>query len=164
MAYGEAMVVATVGLGVNLVCALVLARAGGHGHAHHDHAHDGHDHGHDPAHGHGDHNFAAAYVHVVADAFTSAHLLVGGTPEEHFWSETWTSLDALLTEVTGLLRAARPARFVDVDDGFRAGRDVSLGVGRWGWLDVRTLLEEHGGTRCLLRVGLRLRPAAVRRR
>ena len=95
-----------------------------------------------------------------SDAYTSARLLVGGTPEEHFWSETWTSLDALLTEVTGLLRAARPARFVDVDDGFRAGRDVSLGIGRWGWLDVRALLEEHGGSRCLLRVGLRLRPAA----
>jgi sugar lactone lactonase YvrE len=95
-----------------------------------------------------------------SDAFASARLLVGGTPEEHFWSETWTSLDALLTEVTGLLRAARPARFVDVDDGFRAGRDVSLGVGCWGWLDVRALLEEHGGSRCLLRIGLRLRPAA----
>jgi cation diffusion facilitator family transporter len=68
VAYGEAMVVAALGLGVNLVCALVLARAGGHGHAHH-----AHDHG---AHGHGDHNFAAAYMHVVADAFTSVLAIV----------------------------------------------------------------------------------------
>jgi NHL repeat len=30
-------------------------------------------------------------------------------------------------------------------------------VGKWGWLDVRSLLEEHGGARCLLRVALRLR-------
>jgi len=79
VAYGEAMVVATVGLGVNLVCALVLARAGGHGHAHHghDHAHaNTHAHEHDHSHGHGDHNFAAAYVHVVADAFTSVLAIV----------------------------------------------------------------------------------------
>ena len=30
-------------------------------------------------------------------------------------------------------------------------------MGKWGWLDVRSLIEEHGGARCLLRVGLRLR-------
>jgi GT2 family glycosyltransferase/sugar lactone lactonase YvrE len=94
------------------------------------------------------------------DALASARLLFGGATEESFWSETWTSSEALLKEVTGLLRSARPARFVDVDDGFRASRDVSLGVGRWGWLDLRELIEEHGGSKCLLRVGLRLRPAA----
>lgn len=81
VAYGEAMAVAALGLGVNVVCALVLARAGGHGHAHHDHVHDrtpahGHADGHDHAHGHGDHNFAAAYLHVVADAFTSVLAIV----------------------------------------------------------------------------------------
>jgi cation diffusion facilitator family transporter len=78
VAYGEAMVVAALGLGINLVCALVLARAGGHGHAHHDP--DAHPHGADPghphAHGHGDHNFAAAYIHVLADAFTSVLAIV----------------------------------------------------------------------------------------
>ena len=96
-----------------------------------------------------------------SDALASARLLVGGATEAHFWSETWTSPDALLTELTALLRAARPARFVEVDDGFRADRDVSIGVGIWGWLDVRSLIEEHGGAKCLLRVGLRLRPALV---
>jgi O-antigen biosynthesis protein len=96
-----------------------------------------------------------------SDALASARLLVGGATEAHFWSETWTSPDALLTELTGLLRAARPARFVEVDDGFRADRDVSIGVGIWGWLDIRSLIEEHGGAKCLLRVGMRLRPALV---
>jgi cation diffusion facilitator family transporter len=42
------------------------------GHDHTGHAHHGHGHGH---HGHGnhghDHNFSAAYIHVMADAFTS---------------------------------------------------------------------------------------------
>jgi cation diffusion facilitator family transporter len=92
VAYGEAMVVATFGLAVNLVCAWILARAGGHGHGH---AH-GHAHGHDPGHGHSDHNdhqhhdqnFAAAYLHVVADAFTSVLAIValaGGL----WWGVAW---------------------------------------------------------------------------
>ena len=93
----------------------------------------------------------------LSDILASARLLLGGTPQERFWSETWIASDALLTELTGALRAARPARAVHVDDGFHADRDLSISVGKWGWLDVRALLEEHGGARCLLRVGLRLR-------
>ena len=93
----------------------------------------------------------------LSDIFASARLLIGGAPQARFWSETWTSSDALLTELTGLLRASRPARAVQVDDGFRADRDLSVSVGKWGWLDVRSLIEEHGGARCLLRIGLRLR-------
>ena len=78
VAYQEAMVVAVIGLVVNLVSAWLLARgtagqgdgAGeGHPHDHHGHGHDhGHVHGHDHHH---DHNFSAAYLHVIADAFTS---------------------------------------------------------------------------------------------
>jgi cation diffusion facilitator family transporter len=81
--YGEALVVAVVGLLVNLASVWLLSRGtqGAHGH-HHGHAHadahahehaQGHDHdqhGHGHA-GHGDHNFSAAYIHVMADAFTS---------------------------------------------------------------------------------------------
>ena len=93
----------------------------------------------------------------LSDILASARLLIGGAPQERFWSETWISSDALLTELTGLLRASRPARAVQVDDGFHADRDLSVSVGKWGWLDVRSLIEEHGGARCLLRVGLRLR-------
>ena len=93
----------------------------------------------------------------LSDMLASVRLLIGGAPQERFWSETWTSPDALLTELTGQLRAARPARAVQVDDGLRADRDLSVSVGKWGWLDVRSLIEEHGGARCLLRLGLRLR-------
>ncbi len=79
IAYQEAMVVALAGLAVNLLSAWLMMKGGaGHGHTHHDHdhghAHHGHDHGHDHGHGHGhhhDHNFSAAYLHVLADAFTS---------------------------------------------------------------------------------------------
>lgn len=81
--YGEALVVAVVGLVVNLASVWLLSRgAGGGGHDHHGHGHDHGHHGHDhrdhaadhPPHAHDhhhDHNFSAAYLHVMADAFTS---------------------------------------------------------------------------------------------
>jgi cation diffusion facilitator family transporter len=73
VAYREAIAVAVLGLAVNLVCAVILARAGGHGHSHDSHHGHGHQDGH---HHHHDHNFAAAYLHVVADAFTSVLAIV----------------------------------------------------------------------------------------
>lgn len=78
VAFGQATVVAVIGLAVNVASALLLM--GGHGHHHHhDHGHDhGHDHHH---HGHGDNNLRAAFIHVIADALTSvlaiAALLAG---------------------------------------------------------------------------------------
>ena len=64
--YGEAIAVAVLGLGVNLVSAWLLRDDHDHHHGHdHDHAHD-HSHGH-----HHDNNLRAAYVHVLADAATS---------------------------------------------------------------------------------------------
>jgi cation diffusion facilitator family transporter len=62
---------------VNLASALVLH--GSHGHDHHEgHGHDHHDHDHDEPHPHEaephrhhDLNLRSAYVHVLADAFTS---------------------------------------------------------------------------------------------
>lgn len=73
--YQPALVVAVIGLVVNLVCAWLLHAPGaGHVHGHsHDHgqAHDHHDpHGHAHAHG-GDLNLKAAHLHVLADAATS---------------------------------------------------------------------------------------------
>ena len=64
--YREAIVVAIVGLLVNIVCAMILGKAHDHHHHHeHDHVHDHHDH-----HRH-DLNLKSAYVHVIADAATS---------------------------------------------------------------------------------------------
>src|SRR4051794_15780459 len=77
-----ALWVAGIGLAVNLASALVLGHGhegGRHGdHGHHDHAHDDHHRGHDH-HGHRRHddlNLKSAYVHVVADAFTSVLAIV----------------------------------------------------------------------------------------
>ncbi|WP_247841703.1 CDF family Co(II)/Ni(II) efflux transporter DmeF [Pseudomonas sp. MWU12-3103b] len=76
VAFGEATVIAIVGLGVNILSAFLLMGHHGHDHGHqHDHAH-GHDHYH-----HHDNNLRSAYVHVLADALTSvlaiAALLAG---------------------------------------------------------------------------------------
>ncbi|MBX9409644.1 CDF family Co(II)/Ni(II) efflux transporter DmeF [Pseudomonas baetica] len=74
VAFGEATVIAVVGLAVNLVSAFLLMGHHGHDHGHH------HDHGHDHHHHH-DNNLRSAYVHVLADALTSvlaiAALLAG---------------------------------------------------------------------------------------
>jgi cation diffusion facilitator family transporter len=71
VAFGEATLVAIVGLVINIISALLL----GHDHSH---SHDGHDHTH---HGHTDNNLRAAYIHVLTDALTSvlaiAALLAG---------------------------------------------------------------------------------------
>ncbi|HTN49356.1 MAG TPA: CDF family Co(II)/Ni(II) efflux transporter DmeF [Burkholderiaceae bacterium] len=81
IAYHEAITIAIFGLVVNLACAWLLGRSGGH--ARHDgpagHAPAHHDGGHAHAHhhhAHHDHNFKAAYVHVLADAFTSVLAIV----------------------------------------------------------------------------------------
>jgi cation diffusion facilitator family transporter len=78
--FNQAILVAVVGLAVNLASAWIL---GGHGHSHgHDHSHEhGHDHDHGHAHSGRDQNITAAYMHVLADALTSilaiAALLAG---------------------------------------------------------------------------------------
>ena len=71
--FDEAIPVAVLGLGVNVLSAWLLA--GGHAHGH------DHDHGHDHGHAHHDLNLRSAYLHVVADAATSVLAiiaLVGG--------------------------------------------------------------------------------------
>jgi cation diffusion facilitator family transporter len=80
----EAMVVAVIGLVVNLVSALILEHKHDHGHGH-DHDHCDHDHKpkhslvmnpQAPKHEHKDLNMAGAYAHVIADALTSVLALV----------------------------------------------------------------------------------------
>jgi hypothetical protein len=60
-----------------------------------------------------------------------------------------------------VLRAARPPQIVDVDEGWRHDRDLSLAIGRWGWIHLKTLVEEHEQGACLFRVRARLRPSIV---
>jgi cation diffusion facilitator family transporter len=99
--YAEAMVIAAVGLAVNLVSALIL----GHAHDHtHEHADDGghaghHRHAHDHHH---DLNLKSAYLHVLADAATSVLAIValaGG------WLYGWSWLDPAMGIVGATLVA-----------------------------------------------------------
>lgn len=98
----QALSVAVAGLALNLVCAWLL---GPHDHGH-SHAHSrSNAHPHDHGHGHGsDLNLRSAYLHVVADAATSAlaiAALLGG------WLYGWDVLDPLM----GLVGAAMILRW-----------------------------------------------------
>jgi hypothetical protein len=95
------------------------------------------------------------------DVLRSAWMSLGGSDVRRFWSETWVNHAHLLEEMVGVVRAARPAPLVEVDDGWRPDRDFSVAVGRWGWLHVQALVEEHAQGRCLMRVRSRLSVSAV---
>lgn len=93
--YQEAIVVAVVGLLVNVVCAVILGKA--HDHPHHGHEAHGHHHGR-----HHDLNLRSAYLHVIADAATSVLAIValaGGL----FYGWSW--LDPLMGIVGAVLVA-----------------------------------------------------------
>ncbi len=117
--YDQAIMLAAIGLVVNLVCAWWLkdGHHHHHGHAqhHHEHAHHGHDHDHDHDHDrdhdhdhdhehhhHEDLNLRAAYTHVLADALTSLlaiFALLGGK----FFGADW--LDPVMGIVGSVLVA-----------------------------------------------------------
>ena len=104
--YQEAVIIAVIGLGVNLVCALILGDAHHHGHDHHDHDHHG-----DHEHHHHDLNLKSAYVHVLADAATSVlaiAALIGG------WFYGWAWLDPV-TGIAGAVVVALWARRLIAD-------------------------------------------------
>jgi len=82
--FNEAIAVAVLGLGVNVVSAFLL-KGGSH-----DHHHDA------------DHNLKAAYLHVLADALTSVAAIVALTLGRFFG---WSILDPLMGIVGSLIIA-----------------------------------------------------------
>lgn len=118
--YRDAIIIAVIGLVVNVVCAFILGDAHHH-HGEHGHHHHGHDHGH--GHHHDDHdevhqhhydlNLKSAYVHVIADAATSVlaiAALVGG------WRYGWSWLDPVMG-IVGAVLVAVWAKNLIIDTG-----------------------------------------------
>lgn len=88
VAFGEATLVAVVGLGVNIASAFLLS--GGHHHGH-DHEHSGdhsHDHPEQQKNRGQDNNIRSAYLHVLADALTSV-LAIAALLSGRYLGWTW---------------------------------------------------------------------------
>ncbi|PWT79826.1 MAG: hypothetical protein C5B57_13210 [Blastocatellia bacterium] len=96
----------------------------------------------------------------LAEAWRALLLISGTVTEDRFWTETWTATDRVLMQLTDWLHRSRAVRTVDIDDGWSDDRDVSVFVGRWAWLDIRALVEDHGSGKGLLRVSTHLRPTS----
>jgi GT2 family glycosyltransferase/sugar lactone lactonase YvrE len=95
------------------------------------------------------------------EAWRALLLLSGSVAEDRFWSETWTSADRVLVQLTDWLRRSRSVSRIEIDDGWSDDRDVSLLIERWAWLDTRALVEDHGAGKSLLRVSMHLRPTSL---
>lgn len=91
--FNEAILVAAVGLVVNVVSALMLQGAP----AHHHH---GHDHGHHAHHASQDHNLRAAYLHVLADALTSVFAIIALATGKYLG---WVWMDPVMGVVGALV-------------------------------------------------------------
>ncbi|WP_157215877.1 CDF family Co(II)/Ni(II) efflux transporter DmeF [Flavisphingomonas formosensis] len=107
VAFDEAILIAAVGLAVNIASALLLGH--GHDHGHHHHGHDDHHDHHGHAHADHDHaalsrdnNLRSAYVHVLADALTSV-LAIAALVCGRFLGWVW--LDPVMGIVGGLVIA-----------------------------------------------------------
>lgn len=95
--FDQAILVAVIGLVVNLVSAWLLHGGAAHSHHHPDAAHDDHHH-------HHDHNLRAAYLHVIADALTSVLAIMALFAGKYF---NWLWMDACM----GLVGAALITRW-----------------------------------------------------
>lgn len=99
----EALLVASLGLVVNLVSAWLLGNSA-HGHTHDHHAHHSHPHHEEHHHPHGavnrDSNLQAALMHVIADALTSVAAILGLLAA---WLWGWNWLDPIIALVAAFL-------------------------------------------------------------
>jgi cation diffusion facilitator family transporter len=130
--YGDALLIAVIGLGVNLVSAVILKDAH-HGHSHDGSGHAGHAHGHD-------NNMRAAYLHVLADAATSVLAIVALAAGYYFGL-------AILDPLSGLVGAALIAAWSYglIRDSAMVLLDADADP-QMSW-EIRKMLEGELGTR-----------------
>jgi GT2 family glycosyltransferase len=90
-------------------------------------------------------------------AMQLARLTRSGTLQACFWSERYVDVQTVLTKLADWLRLSRAVDLIEIDEGWWSDRDLSVAVGHLLWLDVRALVEDHGGGRSRLRVAMRPR-------
>lgn len=103
IAFTEAILVTAVGLAVNFVSVLILHQPGHHHDhqaAHYDGEVPGKQHSPSHSHAHHDHNYRAAYLHVLADTLTSVFALVALLAGRFLG---WAFLDPVMGIVGGIL-------------------------------------------------------------
>jgi cation diffusion facilitator family transporter len=128
ISFDQAIVVAVIGLAVNVISALLLRD--------HDHHHTGHSHGH----AHADLNLRAAYLHVIADAATSMlaiAALVGGKFLH------WNWLDSVMGIVGAIVVGIWARGLLRETSRVLLDREMDAGVVG----EIREVLEADGETR-----------------
>ncbi len=152
IAFNEAIGVASLGLGVNLLSAFLL-KDDHHHHHHHGHGHDHHEHDHGDAHpAHGaDLNLRAAYVHVLADAATSVAAILALTLGKFFG---WSWLDPFVGAVGALVVGQWAYGLIRDTSRVLLDREMDPAALE----EIREAIESDGDSRVtdlhLLRVGL----------
>ena len=149
--FEEAIVVGVLGLLVNIACAYILGKAHHHGHTHEHHAHDHHEHHHDL-------NLKSAYMHVIADAFTSVLAivaLIGG------WLYGWAWLDPVMGIVGAVLVALWAKNLIIETAKVLLDREMDHPVVQ----EIKEVIESDGQTRVsdlhVWRVGKRVYACAL---
>jgi cation diffusion facilitator family transporter len=117
--YADALIIAAVGLGVNLASAYLL---------HEPHSHDDHTH-------HHDHNLRAAYVHVLADAATSVLAIAAlalGLFFHFVWADPLVGIIGALVIASWAYGLVRDSALVllDAEDDPELARDIKALVER----------------------------------
>ena len=81
--------------------------------------------------------------------------------ETSFWSQRWIDVADFLRSTANRLRQQRAVRQIELDSGWWEDRDLTITNRTWFRLDVRALVEDHGGGQCLHRVAVRSRLTAA---
>ena len=100
VAFGEATIIAVIGLGVNVASAFLLSGGHHHHHGHDTHGHDHHHHHHGTH--HHDNNMRSAFMHVLADALTSVLAIAALLAGRYLG---WVWLDPVMGIVGGVVIA-----------------------------------------------------------
>ncbi len=125
--FNEAIVVAVLGLVVNVVSAVILSR----GDSHHGHSH-GHDHHH-----HHDHNLRSAYLHVITDALTSILAIVALLIAKYFnqiWADPLVGILGAIVVVKWAIGLIRQTGSILLDMGDYSGEIAN----------IKNYIEEEG--------------------